>query len=91
MLTLAKDPGFQRGNPNGANAIFTAALAMSSEPNIVVGNPLLHNAALADANDFMGNNPSIADKGLSDEVDLALQVGSPPPLGPRGVINPSAE
>jgi len=52
---------------------------------------LLHNAALADANDFMGNNPAGTDKNLSDEVDLALQVGSPPPLGPHGVINPSAE
>ena len=91
MLVLANDPGFQKANPAGANDIFTDALAMSSEPNIVVGNPLLHNTALADANDFMGNNPSIADKKLSDEVDLALQVGSPPPLGPHGVINPSRE
>jgi hypothetical protein len=91
MLVLANDPGFQKGNPNGVNDIYTAALAMSSEPNIVVGNPLLHNAALADANDFMGSNPTIADKKLSDEVDLALQVGSPPPLGPHGVINPSQE
>lgn len=91
FLALARDPAFQRRNPQGASEIFTSALAMSTEPNLVVANPNLHNAALADARDFMGDNPSDANKVLADQVSLALQVGSPPPIGPHGVINPSAE
>lgn len=93
FLALARDPAFQKRNPQGASEIFTAALAMSTEPNLVVANPNLHNIALADARDFMGDdpNPSDANKVLADQISLALQVGSPAPIGPRGVINPSAE
>ncbi|MER2519247.1 MAG: hypothetical protein ABTQ34_00990 [Bdellovibrionales bacterium] len=91
FLALARDPAFQKRNPQGASDIFTAALAMSIEPNIVVANPNLHNVVLADARDFMGDNPVDANKVLADQINLALQVGSPAPIGPRGVINPSAE
>ncbi len=91
FLALARDPAFQKRNPQGASDIFTAALAMSIEPNIVVANPNLHNVALADARDFMGDNPADANKVLADQISLALQIGSPAPIGPRGVINPSAE
>lgn len=91
FLALARDPAFQRRSPQGASEIFTAALAMSTEPNIVVANPNLHNVALANARDFMGDDASDANKVLADQISLALQVGSPPPIGPHGVINPSAE
>lgn len=93
FLALARDPAFQNRNHQGASEIFTAALAMSTEPNLVVANPNLHNVALADARDFMGDspNPSDTNKILADQINLALQIGSPAPLGPHGVINPSAE
>ncbi|MDX2028938.1 MAG: hypothetical protein SFW62_09955 [Alphaproteobacteria bacterium] len=91
MLALANNPAFQKTNPNAAADIYASALNMSGQPNMIVGNPNLHNAVLADADDFLGNAPADADKRLREQVSLALFVGAPPPLGPRGIINPSFE
>ncbi len=91
MLNLAGDPDFQKKHTHDANDIITTALSLTSEPNIVTANPNLHNLAVAEADDFATNNPGEVDKKLKDQVDLALQIGLPPPLGPRGIINPSQE
>ncbi len=90
MLVLASGADFQKKNARDAGDIFKAALAISDEPNIIVTNPTLHNRVLANATDFMNDNPFV-DSGVKEQVNLALQIGSPPPLGPHGVINPSAE
>lgn len=91
MLDLAKDPAFRKNNPAAASDIYAAALNMSSQPNIIVGNPNLHNIVLADADDYIDDNAAYVDKRLQEQVSLALQVGAPPPLGPRSTINPSQE
>lgn len=87
MLNLSGDPAFQQSHHQQAVAIISTALGLSDQPNILTGNPNVHEVALAQANEFINDG----DQGLQDQVDLALQVGLSPPVGPRGIINPSAE
>jgi hypothetical protein len=91
MLSLANDPSFQSNRPREAAGILATALSLSSQPNILTANPNLHDLAVADAGEFSDKHPDSVDKRLKDEVDLALSIGLPPPLGPRGIVNPSQE
>lgn len=88
MLNLSGDPNFQKDHPKEAAGIIAAALSLSDQPNILSSNQGLHNVALAQANDLPGGAD---DQALKDQVDLAYQIGLSPPIGPRGIINPSVE
>lgn len=70
-----------------ASGVIAAALGLSDQPNILTGNPQVHEKALALADEYVADG----DKALQDQVDLALQVGLNPPVGPRGIIVPSVE
>jgi opacity protein-like surface antigen len=85
MLTLSGNPNFQKDHPKEAANIIATALSLSNQPNILASNEGVHNEALAQANDLPAG---FQDAGLQDQVDLALQVGLSPPLGPRGIIAP---
>ncbi|MDR3450377.1 MAG: hypothetical protein P4M15_11650 [Alphaproteobacteria bacterium] len=93
LVGLAGNPELQHKDPKGAHQVFTAALTMSSDSPIATVRPGLHNFVVAAAEDFgdkyAQNDPDKKD--LDDHINLALQVGSPPPLGPHGVLTPSPE
>ncbi len=91
MLNMANDPGFQKAHPKQAAAILATTLTISDQANILTVDPNLHDLAVADAKEYTENYPGEVDKRLQDEVDLALQIGLPPPLGARGIVNPSRE
>jgi hypothetical protein len=91
MLTRVSDPAFQKANPKDAAAILATILSISSQANILAANPNLHILAVADAGSFSSDYPGEVDKNLQEQVDLALSIGAPPPLGPRGIINPSVQ
>ena len=77
MLAKATDPAFQRDNSRGAALIFTAALIMSGQPNIILQDPNLHQEVLTAADDFVKSHPQEADKRLLEEVSLAEAGGAP--------------
>lgn len=90
MVNLANNPAFRKSNPHDTAEIFAAAVSMTSQPNIVAQDPNFRNLVLANADDFLGDAPADVIKKLQEQVSLALQIGTPPPLGPRGTLLPSA-
>jgi hypothetical protein len=77
MLAKASDPAFQKDHPHEAATIFTAALVMSGQPNIVGKDPNLHQEVLTAADDFSKGHPEDVDKRLSEEISLAEAGGAP--------------
>lgn len=86
MLKIASDENFQNGDPKGAAAIFTAALIMSNQPNIVAADPNLHAAVLEEAHKFHEKHPG-TDNNFDEQVSLA-EAGGAPTFPPYGTINP---
>jgi hypothetical protein len=71
LVALANTPGFQQSNPKGTAKIFADALNLLALPNLGNQNPHLQGIVLAEAEDFLKNNPD-ADDTLKDEVSLAM-------------------
>ncbi|NDE91188.1 MAG: hypothetical protein EB059_08665 [Alphaproteobacteria bacterium] len=91
IVASASSPAFQKSNPGAASDIFTAALNMSSQPNILAVNSGLHAKVLVDANSFVSANPDGAGKLLKDTVSLAQTPGTMPTINTIGAFAPSAQ
>lgn len=91
IVSAASGAGFQSSNPGAASDIFTAALLMTNQPNILAANPNLHAGVLSAANTFVQNNPQGANDGLKNAVQLAETAGSAPGTGPVGAHIPTTE
>lgn len=67
ILKLANNPGQQKSDPKGTAQLFKDALNISSQPGVTAKDPHLHDTVLADANDFLHNNPDLQ----VDDISLA--------------------
>ncbi len=91
IVNTVSGVGFQTSNPGAASSIFTTALNMTNQPNILAANPNLHATVLAGANAFLEKNPQGADKKLREVVSLAQTPGTAPTVNAVGAHIPSAQ
>jgi hypothetical protein len=90
IVQTASGSGFQTANPDAASGIFSAALVISSQPNIAAAAPGLKATTLASANAFIEKNPQAASN-LKETVLLAQTPSVAPTVNTRGANIPSAE
>jgi hypothetical protein len=91
LLDAAKGISGDQSSCVGASKVYSSALNMSSQPNVVAQSATLHDVALTDARSAVRSNSACGSQGLDDQVSLALQPNAPALAGLQGAVVPSGD